>query len=84
MLKNPPSNTGDTSSIAGWGTKIPYAAGQLSLRAAAREAHVPPLLNPSTPESVLCSKRRHHVHLNKDPVQPKLTRKQTKPMNTIP
>ena len=30
MVKNPPSNAGDTGSIPGRGTKIPHAAGQLS------------------------------------------------------
>ena len=30
MVKNPPSNTEDTGSIPGWGTKIPHAVGQLS------------------------------------------------------
>ena len=33
QVKNPPSNTGDAGSISGWGTKIPHAMGQLSLRA---------------------------------------------------
>ena len=31
MVKNLPSNVRDAGSIPGWGTKIPYAAGQLSL-----------------------------------------------------
>ena len=31
VVKNPPPNAGDMSSIAGWGTKIPHALGQLSL-----------------------------------------------------
>ena len=30
VVKNPPSNAGDVGSIPGGGTKIPYAAGQLS------------------------------------------------------
>ena len=30
MVKNPPSNSGDTGSIPGQGTKIPCAVGQLS------------------------------------------------------
>ena len=34
MVKNPPSNSRDAGSIPGQGTKIPRAAGQLSLRAA--------------------------------------------------
>ena len=33
VIKNPPSNAGDTGSIPGRGTKIPHAAGQLSLSA---------------------------------------------------
>ena len=33
VVKNPPSNAGDTGSIPGEGTKIPHAVGQLSLRA---------------------------------------------------
>ena len=37
VVKNPPSNAGDAGSIPGWGTKIPHAAGQLSLRATTRE-----------------------------------------------
>ena len=31
VVKNPPSNAGDSGSIPGPGTKIPHAAGQLSL-----------------------------------------------------
>ena len=27
VLKNPPSNAGDTGWIPGWGTKIPHATG---------------------------------------------------------
>ena len=30
VLKNLPSNVGDTGSISGWGTKIPHALGRLS------------------------------------------------------
>ena len=37
VLKNPPSNAGDAGLIPGQGTKIPYAMGQLSPRAATRE-----------------------------------------------
>ena len=40
VVKNLPSNAGNTSSIPGRGTKIPHAMGQLSLRAAARENYV--------------------------------------------
>ena len=36
-LKNPPSNAGDMGSILDQGTKIPYAAGQLSPLATTRE-----------------------------------------------
>ena len=39
MVKNLVSNAGDMPGlIPGWGTKIPHAVGQLSLRVAAREA----------------------------------------------
>ena len=31
MVKNPPSNAGDMSSILGWGTKTPHSTGQLNL-----------------------------------------------------
>ena len=37
VVKNPPCNAGDTSSIPGQGTKISHAAEQLSQNAAARE-----------------------------------------------
>ena len=37
VVKNPPSNAGDTGSIPGWGIKIPHATGQLSPRAATTE-----------------------------------------------
>ena len=37
MVKNPPSNAGDTGSIPVWGTKIPHAAGQLSPHTATTE-----------------------------------------------
>ena len=37
MVKNPASNAGDPGSIAGWGTKIPCANGQLSPRATTTE-----------------------------------------------
>ena len=43
VVENPPSNAGagDGGSIPGRGTKIPHAAGQLSLRAATTEpAHL--------------------------------------------
>ena len=37
MARNLPSNAGDVGSIPGEGTKIPYAVGQLSLRATTTE-----------------------------------------------
>ena len=37
VVKNPPSNRGDVSSISGQGTKIPHAAKQLNLCAATIE-----------------------------------------------
>ena len=37
MVENPPSSAGDAGSIPGQGTKIPHAAGQLSLRATTTE-----------------------------------------------
>ena len=37
MVKNPPSNVGDTGSISPQGTKIPHAMGQMSLCAAPTE-----------------------------------------------
>ena len=38
MVKNLPSNAGDTGLIPGQGTKIPHAVGQLKLCATARES----------------------------------------------
>ena len=37
MVKNPPSNTGDVSSTAGQGTKLPHAVGQPSAHTAAAD-----------------------------------------------
>ena len=37
VAKNLPCNAGDAGSIPDWGTKIPLAAGQLSLRATAED-----------------------------------------------
>ena len=37
VVKIPPYNSGDLGSILGQGTKIPHAAGQLSLRAKTTE-----------------------------------------------
>ena len=38
MVKNPPSSAEDTGSIAGQGTKMPHASGQLSPRASLLES----------------------------------------------
>ena len=50
VVKNRSCNAGDAGSVPGWGTKIPHATGQLSLRATTTEpachnqrAHVPQL-----------------------------------------
>ena len=67
VVKNPPSNAGYVGSIPGQGTKIPYAAGQLSPRATPREsvrrnywAHV--LWSPhATPREVRAPQRRAHT-----------------------
>ena len=37
VVKNLPSNAGNTGLIPGWATKIPHAAGQLSLHTAATQ-----------------------------------------------
>ena len=37
VVKTPPSNAGSEGSIPGWGTKIPHATEQLSLRATTTE-----------------------------------------------
>ena len=39
VVKNLPCNAGYVGSIPGWGTKIPHAVEQLSLRATATEGH---------------------------------------------
>ena len=41
MVKNPPSNAGDTGSIPGGVTKIPHALGQLSPHATTTEPALP-------------------------------------------
>ena len=38
VVKTLLSSAGDTDSIPGWGTKIPYSTGQLSLHTATRES----------------------------------------------
>ena len=37
VVKNLPSNAGDTSSVPGWGTEIPHYTGQLSPHTATRK-----------------------------------------------
>ena len=37
MVKDSPSNTGDTGSIPGWVTEIPHAVGQLSPHSATKD-----------------------------------------------
>ena len=37
MVENLPCNSGDASSIPGWGTTIPHATGQLSLHTTTKE-----------------------------------------------
>ena len=54
VVKNPPSNAGDTGSIPGRGTKIPHAVGQLSLHAATTEP--------------VAAAREKPMHCNKEPV----------------
>jgi len=40
VVKNLPSNAGDTDPISGWGTKIPHAVKQQSIPATTREKPV--------------------------------------------
>ena len=61
MVKNSPSNAGDMGSIPGQGTKIPCAAGQLSLSTATTETHEPHLLSPRVPWSPPCSAAREAI-----------------------
>ena len=46
VVKNPPSNAGDGSSVPRQGAKIPHAEGQLSLRATSTEQHLHPRPRP--------------------------------------
>ena len=52
VVKNLPSNAGDSGSIPGWGTKIAHTTGKLSRRAAATRAHVPQLESPHTTRKI--------------------------------
>ena len=47
VVKNLPSNARDLGSISGWGTKIPHAAGQLSLHIITTESRTSQLLSPA-------------------------------------
>ena len=60
VVKNLLSNAGNADSIPGWGTKIPYSAGQLSLHTATRES-------PRTAVKTQCSpqKRKKRVMQSK-------------------
>ena len=54
VVKNLPSNTGDSGSIPGRGTKIPHAAGQLRPRATTTESECSGALAPQL-ERILCT-----------------------------
>ena len=87
LVKNLPSNAGDMDSIPGQGTKIPHAAGQLSLHTTTIElerlnkrARVPQTTEPtcsaaSAPqlqrENPHATIREKPAHHNEDPTQPK-------------
>ena len=74
MAKNPPSNAGDAGSIPGWGTKIPCAAGQLSLRATTTELTCPGARAPQLERSLCVTTKswraamKDPTCLNEDPV----------------
>ena len=60
VVKNPPSNAGDTGLIPGQGTKIPHSTGQLlSPRASTREALCSKLQSPRTLEPPQNNYRPH-------------------------
>ena len=69
MVKNPPSNAGDAGSILGWGTKIPYAVGQLSLHTTTIEltllkerACVPQTTEPTCSGACVPQLERENLH----------------------
>ena len=69
VVKNPPSNSGDTGSIPSWGTKIPHAAGQLSPRATTidlmrlnKRAHVPQTTEPTCSGACMPQLERENPH----------------------
>ena len=72
MVKNPPSNVGDTGLIPGWGTKIPHACTPQLLSPQAPEptchnyrAHAPQLESPSTTTTEAVSSGARVPHLEK-------------------
>ena len=83
LVKNPPSNAGDTGLIPSWGTKIPQAAEHLSLHATTTEpAHsrlpalqLEKLLHATTKTRPCIALTKSPLH-NKDPVRPKQINKQ--------
>ena len=84
VVKNPPSNARDTSSIPGRGTKIPHAAGQISpcttttgLACLNKRARVPQTTEPTcsgahTPWSPHTTTRERPMHHNKRSHVPQL------------
>ena len=84
MVKNLPSNAGDTSLIPGQGTKIPHATGELSPRATTTElvrlnkrARMPQTTEPTHPgahapqlerENPHATTREKPAHHNAEPV----------------
>ena len=65
VVKNLPSNAGDTGSILSQGTKILYASEQLSPCTTAREARALQLLSAFALEHVLCSREALALQLEK-------------------
>ena len=69
VVKNTPSNAGDSGSIPGGGTKIPHAAGQLSPRATTIElaylnerARGPQTREPTRPGACAPQLERENLH----------------------
>ena len=69
VVKNPPSNAGETGSSPGRGTKIPHAAGQLSLCTATTEPAHSGACAPQLEKPAHCNEEP--VYRNEDPAQPK-------------
>ena len=70
VVKNPSCKAGDTGSIPGWGTKIPYAAGHLSLHVTPTElapsgTHAPQLQSLSNQRP--CHSWKAHMPQQKTP-----------------